>query len=87
LHRLNSGNIRYAAINVANGRAKLGIYLIHVVLKASAGNATKVTELMEVPTIPNPMTHPENDLPPTKYCSVLLFLREKYIPIPTMNAK
>ena len=50
------------------------------VLKLSAGQARNVIELIEVPIMLNPITQPEQDLFPTKYPSVVVFFREKYIP-------
>jgi len=47
---------------------------------AAAGNARKVTELIDVPSIDNPMTQPGNDRPPRKYSSVVLLRRENHRP-------
>jgi hypothetical protein len=77
LVRRKNGRKNQATMKIAIGKVKPGRMRNQAVLKASAGKARNVTELIDVPTRLRPITQPEKLLPPTKYSSVFVFLREK----------
>tara|TARA_X000001036_G_scaffold70940_2_gene62366 strand:+ start:875 stop:1072 length:198 start_codon:yes stop_codon:yes gene_type:complete len=64
--RLKKGRNKYADVIITIGSTIFGKNLNQDVLKLSAGYARNVIELIEVPIILKPITHPEYDLFPTK---------------------
>ena len=82
--RRKNGKNRYAATSTAIGNIRFGKKRRYAVLYASAGYATKVTELIEVATMLSPITQPLMERFPTKYPSVSTVSREKKMPMPSM---
>ena len=72
---------------ITTGSTMFGRKRSQEVLKLSAGYARNVIELIEVPIMLKPITHPDYELLPTKYASVDVFLREKYIPTEIITNK